>query len=36
VNIVGIVVAALLVLLVAGSRGRGAATRRRGRRPHAA
>jgi uncharacterized hydrophobic protein (TIGR00271 family) len=35
-NIVGIVVAALLVLLVAGRYGRGAAARRRHRWPHAA
>ena len=36
INVVGIVVAGLVVLLVAGSRGRRVATRRRGRSSHAA
>jgi uncharacterized hydrophobic protein (TIGR00271 family) len=34
VNVVGIVVAGLVVLLIAGQRGRAAVTRRRGRKPH--
>lgn len=36
VNVVGIVVAGLVVLLIAGQRGRAVVTRRRGRKPHTA